>query len=76
MAEIHREIHPVIAEKTVAVNIGRWYPLDHQRKHRQVAMLREHMLECDVCGDPCDSLCRKASDLVVEADIALGLRKA
>lgn len=71
-----RKLYMLMAEKTVTGKLCKWYPLDHQRKHKQVKELREHMRECSICADPVDSLCRQASDLLVKADIALGLRKA
>ena len=64
-----------VAEKTVYGKLRKWYPLPHQRKRRLVVKLRNHMLGCAVCSDSREDLCSYAVKLLVDADIALGLRE-
>lgn len=64
-----------IDNRTVRGKLLKWYPLPHQRRADQVKKLRAHMLNCDVCADPRETICPYAGKLVLVADIALGLRE-
>lgn len=59
----------------VARKLRKWYPLAHQRKRPEVLKLAGHMVVCNTCSDPAVDLCAYGASQLVEADIALGLRK-